>query len=32
LSDFNQIWFFKTDFHKSPQYQISMKSVQWEPR
>ena len=33
-SDYNQIWCFTTDFHKSPppQYQISLKSVQWEPR
>jgi hypothetical protein len=30
--DFNQIWRFSTDFHKSPPYQISLKSVQWKPR
>ena len=27
-----QIWNLSTDFHKSPQHQISIKSVQWEPR
>ena len=32
LSDFNQIWSFSTHFHKSPQYKISRKSVQLEPR
>jgi hypothetical protein len=32
LSDFNQIWSFWTDFHKSSQSQISRKSVQWETR
>ena len=32
LPDFNQILFSSTDFHESPQYQISRKSVQWEPR
>ena len=31
LLDFNQIWVFLTDFHKSSQYQISQKSIQWEP-
>jgi hypothetical protein len=31
LSDYNYIWVFITDFHKSSQYQISGKSVQWEP-
>jgi hypothetical protein len=28
LSDLNQIWIFWTDVRKSPQYQISRKSVQ----
>jgi hypothetical protein len=23
--------FFSTDFHKGPQYQVSLKSVQWKP-
>jgi hypothetical protein len=31
LPDFNQTWIFSTDFHGSPQYQISRKSVQWKP-
>jgi hypothetical protein len=32
LSDFNKIWFFSTEFGKSPQYQISQKkSIQWNP-
>jgi hypothetical protein len=31
LSSFNQIWILWADFLKSPQYQISQKSVQWEP-
>jgi hypothetical protein len=31
LSDFNQIWIFCTEFRKSLKYQISSKSVQWEP-
>jgi len=30
LSDFKQVCIFFTDFHKSPQYQIPQKSVQWE--
>ena len=30
LPDFNQIW-TSTDFRESPQYQISRKSLQWEP-
>jgi len=30
-SDFNQIFRFSTGFRKSSQYQISRKSVQWEP-
>jgi len=28
LPDFNKIWVFLTDFHKSPQYQLSWNSVQ----
>ena len=31
LSDFNEIWMFSTDFHRSLQYQISRKSVQCVP-
>ena len=31
LPDFNQLWIFSTDFHTSSPYQISLKSVQWEP-
>jgi len=30
LPNFNQIWFFLTDFHTSPQYQISWKYIQWK--
>jgi hypothetical protein len=30
LSDFNQVWIFSTNFHRSLQYRISPKSVQWE--
>jgi len=30
LPDFNQIWIFATNFHRSPQYQVSRKSFQWE--
>jgi hypothetical protein len=32
LPDFNQIWSFPTDLHKSLQYQISRKSAHWDPR
>jgi len=27
---FNQLWILTTDFHKSPQYNISRKSIQWK--
>jgi hypothetical protein len=29
---FAQIWIFETEFHKSLQYQISSKPVQWMER
>ena len=29
--DFNHSWHFWADLQKHPQYQISRKSVQWEP-
>jgi len=32
VPDFIQIWIFSTDFSESPQYLISWKTVQWEPR
>jgi len=32
LPEFKQICIFSTDFDKSPQCQISRKSVHWEPR
>ena len=32
VSGFNQIWTFSTNFHRSPQYQISNKSVQKDTR
>jgi hypothetical protein len=31
LPDFNQILNLSTDFHRSPQHQISPTSVQWKP-
>ena len=31
LPDFNQMWIFLADFHRSHQYQISQGYVHWEP-
>jgi len=31
LSDFNSAWTFRTHFQKILKYQISYKSVEWEP-
>ena len=31
LSDFNKTWVFPTDLQKRLKYQVSSKSVQWEP-
>jgi len=31
LFDFNQIWILLTDLFRSFQFQVSRKSVKWEP-